>query len=153
MVSMPAGYKIRYMEIDDIETVAAIDREIFPDPWSGTGLFSFLIRNDTVFLTAEDADGIAGYCGCQCAADEADIITLVVKEEKRRSGIGRELLYELICLAKAHGAVNIYLEVRAGNEPAKALYRNFGFTENGIRKAYYSDPTEDAVNMKYEIKN
>jgi len=150
---MAAGFKIRYMEIDDIECVAAIDREIFPDPWSETGLFSYLIRNDTVFLVAEDGDGIAGYCGCQCAADEADIITVAVMSGKRRAGIGRELLYELICLAKAHGAANIYLEVRTGNEPAKALYRDFGFTELGIRKGYYSDPTEDAVTMKYEIKH
>jgi len=150
---MAAGFKIRYMEIDDIERVAAIDREIFPDSWSETGLFSYLIRNDTVFLVAEDGDGIAGYCGCQCAADEADIITVAVMSGKRRAGIGRELLYELICLAKAHGAANIYLEVRTGNEPAKALYRDFGFTELGIRKGYYSDPTEDAVTMKYEIKH
>ena len=144
--------KIRYMEIDDIEPVIAIDREIFPDPWSDTGLLTYLIRNDTVFLTAEDADGIAGYCGCQCAADEADIITIAVAPGKRRSGIGMQLLYEMICLAKAHGTANVYLEVRAGNEPAKALYRRFGFTEAGLRKGYYSAPTEDAVVMKYEIK-
>ena len=141
--------EIRNMEIDDIEAVIEMDTAIFPDPWSETGLFTYLIREDTVFLTAWADNALAGYCGAQTAADEADIITVAVSETMRGKGLGKQLLSELIGKVQEKGAENIYLEVRVGNEPAKALYRSAGFTENGIRKNYYSDPKEDALNMRY----
>ena len=41
----------------------------------------------------------------------------------------------------------LMLEVRAGNEPAIALYRKHGFVEVGRRKNYYEKPREDAILM------
>ena len=41
----------------------------------------------------------------------------------------------------------ISLEVRKSNEPAIALYKSFGFEQNGLRKNYYKNPTEDALIM------
>ncbi len=144
--------EIRRMEIDDIECIASMDADIFPDPWTETGLFTYLIRNDTVFLVAEEGGKVAGYAGAQAAADEADIITVAVEEKMRGRGMGNLLLGELVKEVSALGSENVYLEVRASNGPARALYSKFGFTECGVRKNYYSDPKEDAVTMKYNIK-
>jgi ribosomal-protein-alanine N-acetyltransferase len=41
----------------------------------------------------------------------------------------------------------VTLEVRRSNVAARALYEKYGFTERGIRKAYYSDNREDALIM------
>jgi ribosomal-protein-alanine N-acetyltransferase len=43
------------------------------------------------------------------------------------------------------GIARVYLEVRASNEPAIALYKRHGFTECGHRVRYYRDPVEDAI--------
>ena len=45
------------------------------------------------------------------------------------------------------GITMIHLEVRAGNETAIRLYERQGFVRDGLRKGYYTDPTEDAVLM------
>ena len=145
------GFELRPMEIDDIEAVIRLDEQIFPDPWSETGLFTYLIREDTVFLAACEAEEIVGYCGAQSAADEADIITVAVEKDHRGKGIAKALLSKLIGELQSHGTENIYLEVRAGNTAAKSLYESRGFVKTGIRKDYYSDPKEDAVTMRYEI--
>ena len=51
---------IREMQIDDLEQVMRIEEENFSVPWTETGFFSFLIREDTLFLVAEEAEEISG---------------------------------------------------------------------------------------------
>jgi ribosomal-protein-alanine N-acetyltransferase len=57
----------------------------------------------------------------------------------------------VIAEARASDARLILLEVRAGNAPALALYRSAGFFEHGVRRAYYSDNGEDAVEMRLTL--
>jgi ribosomal-protein-alanine N-acetyltransferase len=45
----------------------------------------------------------------------------------------------------------VLLEVRASNAPARALYRSAGFFEHGVRRAYYSDNGEDAIEMRLDL--
>lgn len=45
------------------------------------------------------------------------------------------------------GINTIFLEVRESNQPAIVLYEKMGFEHMGVRKGYYSDPTEDAITM------
>jgi ribosomal-protein-alanine N-acetyltransferase len=67
------------------------------------------------------------------------------------TGYGRALLDAVIGDATAAGARLLLLEVRAGNAPALALYRSAGFFEHGVRRAYYSDNGEDAVEMRLTL--
>ena len=46
--------QIREMTLDDLEQVMVIERENFSVPWTENGFFSFLLRQDTLFLTAEE---------------------------------------------------------------------------------------------------
>ena len=57
---------------------------------------------------------------------------------------------EMLRLAGERSADRIFLEVRAHNEPAKALYRKKGFVDSYVRKNYYQCPTEDAIIMMKE---
>ena len=72
---------------------------------------------------------------------------MAVKRNRQNEGIGKFLMESLIRLATDLGVTTIHLEVRAGNEKAIRLYERVGFTRDGIRKKYYTDPTEDAVLM------
>lgn len=85
------------------------------------------------------------------AADEVHVIDLAVAPEARRRGCGRALVEAVIGDARAGGARLLLLEVRAGNGPARALYRSAGFFEHGVRRAYYSDNGEDAVEMRLTL--
>jgi ribosomal-protein-alanine N-acetyltransferase len=85
------------------------------------------------------------------AADEVHLIDLAVAPESRRAGLGRALLDAVIREARADDARLLLLEVRAGNAPALSLYRSAGFFEHGVRRAYYSDNGEDAVEMRLTL--
>jgi ribosomal-protein-alanine N-acetyltransferase len=76
---------------------------------------------------------------------EWELENIVVAASARRSGVGTRLLGEFVEHARAARGSEIFLEVRESNEGARALYRKMGFEETGLRKSYYSDPTEDAI--------
>lgn len=139
---------IRQMEIDDLEQVMEIEEESFSVPWTETGFFTFLIRNDTLFLVAEEDGIIAGYAGIVMVPEDGDITNVAVRSSMRGKGIGRMIVQSMIEEAKKQGVTNIYLEVRKSNEPAIKLYESLGFVPISIRKDYYEEPKEDAVIMK-----
>ena len=143
---MAAPLKIRYMEIDDIEPVIAIDREIFPDPWSEDSLRRQMESSHALYLAAESGGRILGYLGTQLVLDEGEILRIGVGRAWREKHIGTLLLRELSELTP--GTVIWNLEVRESNAPAIALYRKFGFAVIGRRRRYYRDPEEDAVLMQ-----
>lgn len=139
--------QIREMQLDDLEEVMEIENDSFSKPWTETGFFSFLIRNDTLFLVAEENDSICGYCGVVMAADEGDITNVAVAKQCRNQGIGGMLIVELIHRTEEVGVSRLFLEVRASNQPAIHLYQKMGFEQNGKRKNYYESPVEDALLM------
>jgi len=76
---------------------------------------------------------------------EWELENIVVAETARRRGVGTFLLNELVAQARAEQGSGIFLEVRASNQSARALYRKAGFEETGLRRSYYSNPPEDAI--------
>ena len=78
---------------------------------------------------------------------------MTVEKESRKAGIGTRLLDEFIARCPEQGVSVIHLEVRESGMPARNLYRKMGFTEDGIRKRYYTDPVEDAVLMTLTLPN
>lgn len=97
-----------------------------------------------------DSIGLAGYAVLRIIAPEAEIENICVAPACRRSGVGETLMAEMLRLAAERGADRVFLEVRAHNEPAKALYLKKGFAESYRRKNYYQGPTEDAIIMMKE---
>ena len=137
------------MQIDDLDEVMAIEEESFSVPWTENGFFTFLIREDALFLSAVADEKIVGYIGLITAGSEADITNVAVKSTHRGKGIGKQLVGEMIRLAEEKGVEDIFLEVRVSNTPAIRLYGYFGFEQVGLRKDYYDLPKEDAYIMKY----
>jgi len=45
----------------------------------------------------------------------------------------------------------VLLEVRHSNLAAVALYEGFGFETTGVRRGYYSDTGEDALEMRITL--
>ena len=98
------------------------------------------------FAVARCQNSIAGYLAWRrLAPGESEILHLLTQELFRRHGIARALLQFL----KKQEAGDLLLEVRRSNIPARKLYEIEAFTEVGVRRDYYSDPTEDAIVMKF----
>ncbi|HET6891592.1 MAG TPA: ribosomal protein S18-alanine N-acetyltransferase [Pyrinomonadaceae bacterium] len=90
---------------------------------------------------------IAGYIVARLAAHEIHINNVAVRPEYRRQGIGANLLNHVLEEGGRLKATTAFLEVRAGNSLAQALYKKCGFTSIGRRPGYYSTPPEDALIM------
>ena len=139
---------IREMQIDDLEQVMPIEEANFSIPWTETGFFTFLIRDDALFLVAEEDSEILGYLGILISFDESEITNVCVAEKARRRGIGRALMEELFRRMQERKVRVIHLDVRIGNTPARNLYESLGFVQDGLRKGYYDLPKEDAADER-----
>lgn len=135
--------------IEDVEAIAALERDNFSTPWSKESIREAISKPLYHMFTAKEDGKVVGYAGAYMAADELNITNVVVDASYRRRGIGRMLMQAIVNLAQRQRLSSIYLEVRASNEAARALYREIGFDPAGRRKNYYENPTEDAVLMCY----
>lgn len=142
------------MEERHVEEILIIENASQSSPWSRQSFLNEIGRENGSFLVAEDKGRVLGFAGMWQVVDEAHIITVAVDPNRRRSGIGRKLIIELLLRARADGASCSTLEVRANNEVAIKLYESLGFKSVGIRKRYYPDNREDAVVMwLYELED
>lgn len=139
--------KISPMVHSHIDGVALIEKECFSTPWTKDGIESELSNENARFFVAEYMGETAGYLGMHIVLDECYIANVAVREKFRRKGIADKLLSVGEEKAKEESCAFISLEVRVSNEKAIALYKKRGYNEVGIRKNFYSDPTENALIM------
>lgn len=131
-----------------VTQVAELEKRCFPDPWSERSIASELSNQLALWLVAEDNGVVTGYIGSQTVPDESDMMNVAVHPDYRRRGIAEALVNTLCDALKERGSVSLTLEVRASNEPAKALYEKLGFEQVGRRPNYYRNPKEDALILK-----
>ena len=98
-------------------------------------------------LPERTGDRILGLVGLWCTMGEGHIVTIAVRPEYRRQGIGELLLVAALEAAIDAGQDEVTLEYRISNDAARALYEKYGFAKVGVRARYYSDNQEDAVLM------
>lgn len=113
--------------------LADLHAQAFDTPWS-VEAFAALLDQAGVFAMAT-ADG---FILIRVVADEAEILTLSVRPQVRRSGLGRALVEAGAVEAARRGAVRLFLEVAEDNAAARALYAQTGFIEAGRRAGYYA---------------
>ena len=102
---------------------------------------------------AEQAGEPVGFHLSRTAADEAEIISIGVRPDARRAGIGAALLVDAMDRARAAGSAALFVEVAADNAAAIALYRRTGFAQVGRRAGYYATPAgaQDALVLRASL--
>lgn len=95
-------------------------------------------------------DAVVAFCEVLRGVDDADILNIETLPGYRRQGLAQQLLQEAFEWARNHHRASIWLEVRAGNVAAIALYEKLGFQTIHTRQRYYADG-EDALVMKYAL--
>lgn len=138
------NFEIVKMRAEHIPEIARLEAECFSQPWSENALSEELKNENSHFLAAV-SDRVLGYIGVQEICGEAYITNVAVFGEYRKEGIGRKLLNEACNGAKERGCEFITLEVRESNSAAIALYESEGFEKAGVRKNFYSSPTENGI--------
>ncbi len=141
------------MKSDHVAQIAELEKLCFSDPWSEKSVASELENELSLWLVAVDGDAVAGYIGSQAVLGEADMMNVAVSSDYRRQGIAEKLVNSLVTELGEAGNHCLTLEVRASNEPAKALYQKLGFEQVGRRPKYYEKPKEDALILRKEWEN
>ncbi|XKF89873.1 ribosomal protein S18-alanine N-acetyltransferase [Microbacterium lacus] len=132
----------------------ALEQASFPaDAWSAAMMREELSSPHGWYVVDELAGRVAGYAGLRAVAGskDADVQTIAVAEASRGRGRGRALLHALLGEAARRGVREVFLEVRADNPVAQALYVAEGFTELGRRAHYYQPDDVDAVVMRLDV--
>jgi len=130
-----------------IDEVVAIEEASFTNPWT-RDMYLAELENRGVsycFLARDEEGATVGFCSFWRVLDELHINNLAVLPDRRRTGAASALLAHILGEGAKLGARRATLEVRRSNESARRLYERFGFTVAGVRRGYYTKPTEDAL--------
>jgi ribosomal-protein-alanine N-acetyltransferase len=141
----------RPMTVADLGAVMAIEAQAYSHPWSH-GNFVDSLAAGHIAEVLEDAAPI-GYFVAMAGVEELHLLNLTVAPQHQRQGHGSALLAAVLGHARARHLATVWLEVRAGNALARALYARRGFAEVGLRRGYYPARRgrEDAVLMRCDL--
>jgi tRNA threonylcarbamoyladenosine biosynthesis protein TsaB len=146
--------RLRAATQDDLATLASLHALCFTQGWSASAIGQLLRTPGAFALVAESGGAARGFVIIRVAADEAEILSIGVTPQARRSGAGRKLVSAGAEKARNMGAATLFLEVARENEAARALYAAAGFTEAGLRRGYYREPgakPEDALVLRANL--
>jgi [ribosomal protein S18]-alanine N-acetyltransferase len=136
----------------DLETVMAIERDLYEHPWTPGNFRDSLTAGYSCWAMIGES-GLVGYAVLMLGAGEAHLLNLSVARGVQRRRYGTRLLRHLIAVTRRYGASRLYLEVRPSNLAGRALYAHNGFVEVGTRRDYYpaGNGREDAIVLTLAI--
>jgi ribosomal-protein-alanine acetyltransferase len=156
-----SGVSIERMTEHDLLEVVEIEENSGLSRWGWAAYYAELQGNNSnLMLVARVANSrqqqrsysLAGYIVARMGADELHINNVAVRELYRRQGIAQTLLEMILADGIRAGVACAFLELRAGNNVALALYEKCGFRVTARRQKYYSEPVEDALVMIIQLQ-
>jgi [ribosomal protein S18]-alanine N-acetyltransferase len=156
-----SGVSIEAMTEHDLLEVVEIEENSGLSRWGWAAYYAELQGNNgDLMLVARVANSkqqqrsfsLAGYIVARMGAEELHINNVAVRELYRRQGIAQTLLELILAEGIRAGAGRAFLELRAGNDAALALYEKCGFQVIARRQKYYSEPVEDALVMIIQLQ-
>ncbi len=144
--------QIRTATSADIPAMLATEQAATAYPWAESSFRSSFSERyfNAVAMVNEQ---IAGFYIGELIAGEASLFDIAVHPAQQGKGIGKALLNHFLDEAERRQATDCWLEVRASNQKAIALYQQLGFHQVGVRPAYYPAPVgkEDAILMAMSL--
>lgn len=144
------------MEEQDLSAVLAIESLSFPNPWHEStfkGEIQHRPISSPLVIVHSTMNKVIGYIIFWLIGEEVQINNIAVHPDFRRLGIGEHVLRQVIEQVKWRGAKFISLEVRQSNIAALTLYKKIGFRMLGVRKNYYTNPSEDAFVFGLQVNS
>jgi len=143
--------RIRPALPEDAPALAAVEAVAADHPWSEAQVLSTLTAAHGHGWLAFEGDEVVGHLLGQIALDEAELLSVAGVPSARRGGSGRALLRAAHEAWRALGATTAFLEVRADNAGAIALYEGDRWVKCGRRRVYDAQGTVDAVLMRIDL--
>jgi ribosomal-protein-alanine N-acetyltransferase len=152
-----APVEVRRLSYPDLPQVIAIERRVFPTPWSLAMFVLELSKQSGICLAATlqvppatagaaAEPRLVGYLICSRYDTVWHVMNVAVDSDYQRIGIASALLADLYArVGDVHARFT--LEVRRSNDVAIHLYEREGFRAAGMRRRYYQDNGEDALVM------
>lgn len=135
---------IRSAELSDVPAALNIAQQApAASQWTAEQYRSLIVQG--VMLVAERENKICGFIAAQTGGGNWEIENVVVGKEYLRQGIASLLVREIMKRARMGKASEVILEVRESNHAARSLYEKMGFRRQGVRPAYYRNPSEAAI--------
>jgi [ribosomal protein S18]-alanine N-acetyltransferase len=137
----------RVLDSTDLPDLVIVEAKTQISPWTLDTFLQCIRANSYGYVTVHEGK-IIGYILLLSQVGETHILNFGILPDFQQQGHGSNLLQHALKIAKSEGNGLAYLEVRASNHQAIALYKKMGFTQIGERKAYYSTPSgerEDAL--------
>lgn len=138
------------MKLADLDEIKEVLYNDFDDFWNYQIFKEELVNNNSSYLVLRYDNKIVGYGGIKIILDEAELMNIVTKKDKRNMGFARLILNELIEISKEHNCSKINLEVNEKNSAAIHLYELFDFKQVGLRKQYYNGK-DNAILMTLDL--
>ena len=143
-----------------ISEIAALESDIFPDPWSEKSIRDTLENPQAriwaiISRQAPEHAGkpqLLGYVIFYYVLDEGEIARIATSPQHRRQGVAVRLLEKMRAFSYEQNITRWLLDVRISNETAIHFYKAAGFVEDGVRKNFYANPPEDAILMSCEVE-
>jgi ribosomal-protein-alanine N-acetyltransferase len=143
-----AGFSVTPADLDrDLDAIMAIEEASFVNHPTRESLIQTARGSEVarLFVLREPGGHVVGFCAAWIVAGELHVNSLAILPAWRQRGCGTCLLGGVLAAARREGATCATLEVRRSNGPAIRLYERFGFRQVAARRAYYTNPSEDAL--------
>lgn len=145
--------RVRAFEPKDFGAAFRLDQSCYPPgiAYSRYALHEFLSKPGAAAWVAEEEGTLVGFIVVrQVGADRGHVITLDVRADRRRRGIGRTLLETAEGWLAARHVRRVALETAVDNKPAVAFWQGSGYGVRGILRRYYLH-RQDAYRMEKEL--
>lgn len=133
----PEPYVAPLADAAQAPALARLHATAFARPWEAHEFERMLCERSTQAHALWRAGTLQGFVLSRRAADEAEILTVVLSPALRGGGHSRRLLREHLSSLAHAGISRVHLEVDKGNVPALKLYARHGFRKVGERTGYY----------------
>jgi len=155
---------LRLMDESDLNQVFTIEQKSYDFPWTLNG-FEKSLDQGLNYVFSDIENQMLGYCCILPVLDEAHILNICVAPKFQRKSVAKKAFLKILENLKDRDFKVVFLEVRKSNSAAHSLYRQLGFTEDGIRKGYYRsqvwdeetqdiiEEKEDAILMSFAIES
>lgn len=138
------------MTVAHVDAVMAIEGAAYAFPWSRGNFIDSLAAGYPAHVLQDVHGALLGYFVALAGVDEMHLLNITVAPQAHGRGHARVLLDALSTICREQGVAALWLEVRASNARARAMYARRGFVQVGTRKGYYPAPfgrREDAIVM------